>query len=339
MNAGNLLHYSHENIRHANMLIVGWQYGNKCNLKCSYCPLSLHNGSAKWLDMPTSEKIIDKIKSYYKDRLGKDIYFDLSGGEITLYPDLKELLNYIKTNGCYSGICTNGKRSINYWEEMVPFLDHITLSYHPASQYKDLFYKAAVYIHDKVSCHINIMMHPDYFSECEELGLKIAGSIRNASISFQALYVLLGVPVLMNYSNDQLRRLNRLNKETKIFWDKEPFTYRGRMVKTYIDHTTDAITQPDIIINNENRWKSWKCWAGLEQIVINRKKEVFRAWCEQDLIGKIGDDDLKFPCVPVICKKDSCSCAFDILCTKKNQNIKMPDPDFKLKKIGEGVYE
>ncbi len=321
MNKGKLpLHYAHENIKHANMLVVGWQYGDNCNLKCSYCPLCLHSGSTKWLELSVSKKFIDKIISYYKDRLGKDIYFDFSGGEITLYQELIELVNYIKARGCYSGICTNGKRSIDYWEKTAPYLDHINLSYHPGFKYKDLFFRVVQYLQDKVSCHINIMMHPDYFDECEELGLKISNSIRNASISFQALYILLGVPSLMSYSNDQLSSLKKLNKETRIFWDKEPFTYRGRMKKTYIDHTSDTITQPDIIINEENHWKSWKCWGGLEQIVINKKEEVFRAWCEQDKIGKIRDADLIFPGNPVICKKDTCSCGFDVLCTKSNMS-------------------
>jgi hypothetical protein len=57
----------------------------------------------------------------------------------------------------------------------------------------------------------------------------------------------------------------------------------------------------------------WKCWAGLDGIVIASDGSVYRGWCKQDRLGKVSDPSLDFPTEPTICARENCQCILDIM--------------------------
>ena len=77
-----------------------------------------------------------------------------------------------------------------------------------------------------------------------------------------------------------------------------------------------------LISTQENNWKGWKCYAGVEQIIVDLDGRVWRGWCK---VGKqLGwiqrGRRLVFPKDPIICTKDFCHCNFDIMCTKEKND-------------------
>jgi radical SAM protein with 4Fe4S-binding SPASM domain len=64
----------------------------KCNLKCTYCyNKEIRKGKYDILSLKDWKRIVDKISPYAQ-------VFTLTGGECFLYPDIVELLRYIKEN-------------------------------------------------------------------------------------------------------------------------------------------------------------------------------------------------------------------------------------------------
>ncbi|GJQ51001.1 MAG: hypothetical protein HKUEN01_33870 [Candidatus Kuenenia stuttgartiensis] len=83
-------------------LVVLLYTNDRCNLTCKYC---VGNWSARKIrDFTTEElkKIIDECES-----LGT-VHFTIHGGEILLRNDAKEIVNYLKDNGMYVNLVTNG---------------------------------------------------------------------------------------------------------------------------------------------------------------------------------------------------------------------------------------
>lgn len=72
-----------------------------CNFKCKYC--FAHFDYMKMLPVNTWKIIVDNISSSINVKR-----FNLAGGEPLLYPDLQELILYIKEKGFEVSIITNG---------------------------------------------------------------------------------------------------------------------------------------------------------------------------------------------------------------------------------------
>ena len=66
----------------------------------------------------------------------------------------------------------------------------------------------------------------------------------------------------------------------------------------------------------ENRFRGWECWAGLQQITIHNDGNVYRAICRQGgLLGNIYTG-FEMPVDTVMCAKETCNCAADIHLSK-----------------------
>lgn len=72
-----------------------------CNYRCKYC--FAHFGSKKILSLDEWKRIIDNISSSIDVKR-----FNIAGGEPLLYPNIDELIQYIKLKGIEVSIITNG---------------------------------------------------------------------------------------------------------------------------------------------------------------------------------------------------------------------------------------
>lgn len=87
-----------------------------------------------------------------------------------------------------------------------------------------------------------------------------------------------------------------------------------------VNYTSEESNVNDLLMNENNKFKGWECWAGVQNITIDNKGDVWRAICRQgNKLGNISED-FSFPDVTdtVVCQKSSCNCAADIQLTKKN---------------------
>lgn len=148
--------------------IIHWLIGNRCNFNCSYCPDMWHSLHSKDKSLEEMQEAWNKIFSINK---GKFDIFDLSflGGENTLnknfLPFIKWLHDNYKDYISNLGMITNGTASIDYYKEIMQYLNWITFSTHSEfmNEYKFFNTVLEVYkISKSVNCHVkvNIMNEP-----------------------------------------------------------------------------------------------------------------------------------------------------------------------------------
>ena len=97
----------------------------------------------------------------------------------------------------------------------------------------------------------------------------------------------------------------------------------GRPVRAYLpkDLYTDFSTE-ELIASELNKFKGWKCSAGLESICIDFDGEILGASCgskyPDGAYGKYGNifEDFTLPSEWLTCAQDFCSCGADILIPK-----------------------
>ncbi len=301
-----------------NCNLVNWCMGNQCNYSCSYCPDGLHSGSTKWPAINDAKKFVKRMHEHFKDKI---IYYELTGGEVTLWKNLIILLSFIKSYG-NSNICiiSNGSRGIDFWEGMRNYLNHIALSFHSETTEIEHFMDVIGTLNGHMRVHLNIIMNPNdyFFNKGIELADKAIDKFKNFTIGFQPLQENLGGP-LYKYTNEQMQIIkNQVEWFKKIKQNKEFDVPRGALViknsKTGEMCTTFS---QELVTTRKNQWTGWECFAGIENIVVDMDGNIFRGWCKQGgIIGNI-TGTITFPSKPIICGKRRCHCGTDILCTKR----------------------
>lgn len=84
----------------------------------------------------------------------------------------------------------------------------------------------------------------------------------------------------------------------------------------YDDGTSEESNVNDLLAAEQNMFKGWECWAGIQNITIDSNGDVWRAICKEG--GKIGNiyDGFDMPTETIICDKMKCNCAADIQLSK-----------------------
>ena len=75
----------------------------------------------------------------------------------------------------------------------------------------------------------------------------------------------------------------------------------------------------DLILQRENYFMGWKCWAGIDGVNIDMWGNLYRAdcliwWCIRQ------SERYKLPTKEIVCGKSVCSCLSDIYIRKENEN-------------------
>ena len=313
----NRLEHHHEGCD--DKVVINWNLGNRCNFECSYCPDSLNNGSFGWNDYEVVTAFIDQAIAHYAPRL---VYFEFTGGEVTLWKDFVKTAKYIKRVGHDVGFISNGSRTIRWWEKNKEIFDHVCLSFHPEAADPEHFAEVVKIMSQECRTHCNIMMHTDLaiWDKCVEVADRVI-DIKNISIALQPLIVNFS-ETLYTYSDNQLTFIDRQwdNYGSKIRYDKTWKLFRGSMDMVDTVNDLKKNSSAHRFINDKtNNWKGWDCWAGVEQIVVDFDGSVMRGWCRVDgVLGFIQHpDSIRWPTKPVRCNKSMCHCNFDIMSTKE----------------------
>jgi organic radical activating enzyme len=304
----------HNNPDHKNYVVINWCLGNTCNYACSYCPSSLHDASTPWPNFETVKSFIDGAISHF---VGKKLYFEFTGGEVTLWKDLLPTAIYLKSKNCKVGIISNGSRSLDFFAKALDTIDHICLSFHPESAYEDHFFSVVQYCSERVRTHVNFMMDPKLFDRSLAFSMR-AKHIPNISVAIQPLVKDL-VGELLPYAEEQIQVMNSQNEllAKHIVYNKKYEYYRGAMAMVDGEGTRRVMAPHRFISSGNNNWFGWDCFIGLEQIVVDMEGDVFRGWCKVGgALGKIGDQELNFPKEAISCLKTNCHCNLDIMATK-----------------------
>jgi organic radical activating enzyme len=91
-------------------------------------------------------------------------------------------------------------------------------------------------------------------------------------------------------------------------------------VITYTESDATEENVNDILVRKENSYIGWKCWSGVQTLMINSQDNVFNATCQAAKFGNIRTG-FDIPAGPTICTKQWCLCAADLNTTKIKDDI------------------
>jgi MoaA/NifB/PqqE/SkfB family radical SAM enzyme len=311
----NYVRLEHTEPDNNNWFCVNWCLGNICNFACSYCPDGLHNGTIGWPNLETIKQFILKVKNTHID---KGIYFEFTGGEVTVYKHFIDVCKYCTDLGIKVGFISNGSRTLRYWEKNKQYFDHVCLSFHSEFADRDHFIEVIKILHNDLKVHVNIMMSPEKFDYCFEVANKIK-ELGNITMALQPLIHDFG-DTLYDYTDEQKYKIeNQSQLIIKHIKFTKRFTYyRGEMSMVMPDGSTKAQPAHRYISTKTNNWFGWKCYAGIEQLIVDMDGSIHRGWCKVGRpIGHINDVNLVLPKTPVICTKTMCHCNFDVMSIKE----------------------
>jgi MoaA/NifB/PqqE/SkfB family radical SAM enzyme len=289
---------------HQNSIKIEWNLGKRCNYDCSYCPVSIHDNSSPHTDIEILKATVDKLMI-----LGKPVRLSFTGGEPTVHPKFRELIQYCKHVGIsWISVTTNGTLPYTFYSSLE--VDQLVFSIHLEYDWKRVFNTLESILDlTKIQVIAQIMAHHDHMDAAMELRTRC--EISSIPSTVRRIRWTEGDHDLFN---DMRYRSDHLT------WVKEQdATVQGNCVidESIIMHAND------IIKRHLNKYKGWICNAGIESLMINWDGVVHRATCRVGKsIGNIYNDTFIIPTNPIECDRDFCTCAADIPLTKINQNSK-----------------
>jgi MoaA/NifB/PqqE/SkfB family radical SAM enzyme len=284
---------------HQDKIKVEWNLGKRCNYDCTYCPAEIHDNSSPHTDIDILKSTVDQLVG-----LG-NIRISFTGGEPTVHPKFEELVNYCKHVGVgWVSVTTNGTRLPEWYINQKA--DHWVFSLHFTEG--DWHRVANTIIKVKMLKHltpimVNVMAHHEHMDAAKAA----VGIFKKESIPYV------------------VRRIRWTEGDRDLFDDMR---YHPDDLQWIKDNTatvdancvidnTNLFHANDIIKLHFNKFKDWKCYAGVESLMINWDGDVHRATCRVGgSLGNIYQGTFVKPEEPVICDRNFCTCAADIPITK-----------------------
>lgn len=311
------LHQSGDGEKYFN---VNWALMNNCNYACSYCHPDLHGGRIKAPEFDDVLLFIDQVFEYCNRHKVKP-FFEFGGGEVTLLRWFSELIWLIKRRGGLVSIISNASKPLTWWRDNIEALHGAFLSFHVEDvKDKNHFIKVARIIEQSENAKLqaNIMMLPKCFDECYEFAKRLKNEVKG-DIALQPLYHGFGHGGLTErhmYTPWQDKIMTEFRGREH---EKDIPLPRGMIIVENQSGEKKEVSSFDLLVEQNTDFVGWKCNAGIENIVVTFKGDIYRAWCMQDgPIGSIYDPVLSLPLKPTICKTKICQCGADIASTKIN---------------------
>ena len=288
-----------------NWFLITWDLSNKCNYRCSYCPSMFNDGSSGWPEWDDVKNFVREINTRLP---GKEICFRVSGGEPTYWKHFIDFAECAKSYGNSFSFLSNGSRDLDYFSKIGEFIDGVILSYHPEYADIDHFIKISKIL--KCPVVVNLMITPGNFKDM----LAVAEQLyTNSNIAVWPKVVLDKISMTNDvspYTREQREQLDNWPYFRKLDDSK---IHRGELL---LDG--QLVTANNLILQNLNKHRDWKCWSGIDQINISFTGDVYRADCQVG--GSIGTiKNFVLPTEPQPCTKESCKCLSDIYLRKSNQ--------------------
>lgn len=299
--------------------IVEWKLHNVCNYDCSFCDLPTKSGTQRWMSLDEYKVGIDKVIDACSIE-NKAVWFRLNGGEPTLFPELPQLLQYIRKRGSYTFLLSNGSRTIRWWKELVDLdcINALHLSYHieqtddvqhiidVANLFKDSSTRVVIY----VSCL------PQYFDKAYAAHKRILEECDTVVSAMIRITTSAEGPLQYTAEQDELFKQNLFAK-SKVFRQEKNHSdipqhlwYDNHVRVGYNDGKTEIIHPRDLVNKKQIFMSGWNCWAGKELIRID-SKTIYRGVCESGETKDIFKDDVFYDS-PIKCPRVICSCPLDL---------------------------
>ncbi|MCB0365602.1 MAG: 4Fe-4S cluster-binding domain-containing protein [Bdellovibrionales bacterium] len=292
------------------LIYVLWTASGVCNQKCSYCHPRFHDGKTSF---PEINKVIGFLQHLLDSNPEKRLYLVFSGGEPTLWKDIGPFLTFCREQErLILELDSNGSRHLNWWKENLDSINFLVLSYHWEFANQDRFIELLQVAGPSIPVHVSILALPEFFEQSRRLMDTIQELAPECSVKAKAVRLAMGAenyPYTLEQKNWLLKHGSR-HPRTPIH--PIPLDLSKHIVQRSADGHIKAFNRSTASLLRQNRWKGWKCFAGIESFSIDVDGSIYRATCRVG--GSIGNlhEEVIFPRQPVICDKDNCVCLDDI---------------------------
>lgn len=302
--------------------IIEWKLHNVCNHNCSYCGDENKSGTNRWKSL---ELYKDYVDSLYKAAHGAPLWIQITGGEPTLFPELLELMQYIKTKGIYISLITNGSRTLRWWKEAKEskVLDMLFVTYHPeqTNDYEHII-KVLNLFHDEPTETLCIITHSKGLLDKALLNAREIVNNTGAMVSVGHM-VIKDYDIYATYTLDQLEKLKqssmmegklRLDKRESNIPENHKFLHLFLNI-TFNDNSVEQMRAQMFMKSYKTEFKNWKC-ANSKYIMRLEDHLVQRGICGVGNKTELTDPNLKFYDDYIRCDRNSCDCRLDLTSTR-----------------------
>lgn len=289
--------------RQKDQFYINWWLTDHCNWDCSYCHDALKKGSLPFPSLLDCKDFLLQVDNYCKSRKLR-VNLDITGGEVTVWPHLIEMLEFARQLGHRIKIRTNASQSLDDFSKTLACLDSLQIDFHPEFSQTSHFLLCLNQVSKRQDLSVNIVLNalPERWKEIEKIESHIREKWPRFHVSLRMLFedpIRNTIP--MFYKDLQLEKIKRTNGDISIEHD-------GGSVE-YTDYQ-------NMVLDGKNNLKGSQCFIGVEQIIVDAWGAVRKGHCRQGgSIGNIGSE-IRLDGLPVLCRKDLCANSFDILATK-----------------------
>lgn len=287
--------------------IFSWVIGNVCNYKCSYCPENLHAGNFKYPSFENAIKVFKKFRGSEEQK----VYYELVGGEPTLWPKLQDYLNAIHSKNTFVELNTNGSRTKRYWDHFTAPVDLFYISFHPESAIEEKFIQTIESLHERYRTHVTILLLPKLWNKCKNFFDYIFHERQDLKINVTFTLIRPNFKEEPEPYTDEMKEYFNMKKKNRAI----PSTKIFPNMLVYRDRT---INWRKFQYHKYNTFQGMYCNAPKERVYIAESGDIYHAAC--GVGGPIGNiytgeyDRTKIE--PIKCTKKICGCKFDALCSK-----------------------
>ena len=287
-------------INKLNTIQVDWQLSNVCNFNCPYCPDGAKNGSSGWPSLKSCFESFDILNERGKCSV------TFSGGELTLWKEFSKLCSYIKQSGDHNiHLITNGYRSHNYWKRLD--IDQISFSWHPTSKMRIEKWCNNINLCNIKSKRVFILCYPNVWNKVVDDFNYLKNNLNDVD-SIELKYVdERAKKQKILYTHEQLKFI----QDNSVLNFAEP---RKPKFIAVIDNKEKDIPISEILTKGLNKFKNWKCNAGIKNIVLQFDGNVqgTSACNVGNSLGNWHIGFFEFADAPLVCNVENCWCAPDI---------------------------
>lgn len=289
---------------HANSLSVMWNIGKRCNYDCTYCPSEIHDLTTPHTDIEILKSTVDILSNN-----DKPVRIMFTGGEPTVHPNFKELLEYIKfKNIAWVSVTSNGTKSAKWYVENEYLWNHFLFSLHFEYNWRRVVDTIIKYKEKSSNFFVNIMAHHEFMNDVKY----VVSLFDNLNIKYA------------------IRRIRWVDGDRDVFDDN---LYSTEDISWILSKNSTAdenclvndellIHANDVIKTHQNKFLGWECYVGIESLMINWDGDVHRATCRVGgSLGNIYNGTYTYPKLPIICSREWCTCAADVYITKINRRL------------------
>jgi organic radical activating enzyme len=293
-----------------------WVINNICTNQCSYCPPALHNGANHHYEWDNARRFFKELFTRYPR-----IHCSVAGGEPSLSPFLEELVSIFNENNSTIGITSNAAKPVSYWQRMGPDLNYICFSWHAEFIDKN-FREKVMSTAMNTATTVRIMMNPNHWERSVEEYFSwrdnpyvFVEPVRTLNWNSSAVD-----PSSYTYSPEQEQWFEDNRITQKVIRHLPNHNFVDLTAKFYFDDDThvDAPNVVTLINNGQTNFNGYSCEAGLKAMFIDWRGKIYLSNCQiGGAIGTINEPEkVKWPTGPVICNKNLCHCASDVVINK-----------------------